>query len=385
MTLIYKMLIKKAKSEFLYSVDGKKIIDLFSGHGAVSLGHQYPAIVSALKRQMAKVWLTGGLSTIDHFRIKELIKHFFPKNYKLGVLYSTGMEAVEFALRAALIHTRKKKIISFAGSMHGKSVFTSALGWVNNWQLPLSNICRLPSLRQDKVENILVKVKKLINKKDVAAIIIEGYQCSNGGLSFPKRFYDELVPFCRRNKVLIIFDEILTGFYRTGSLFCFSKYGFIPDIILLGKSLGNGFPVSAVVLRKDIKLKKEMLPQSTFSNNPLALAVVAETLFQYQKTGWQKKALRIASIVRGKLKPLVLAGFKLRGAGACWILEFPLGLELPDLTQYFLQRGIAVNQVNNYLRLLPPLTIKPRNLEQACKILSTELYSLTVSKKSDLL
>jgi len=274
------MFIKKAKAECLYTNSGKKLIDLFSSHGAVSLGHNPLALVNVLKKQINSVWLSGGWPTAIQQKAHSLLDSFFPLTHETKVFYSTGMEAVEFALRAVKVHTGKKGIISFNGSMHGKSAATAALSWDNNWQDTPADVYRLPSLKEETEINILKNIKVVI-KKNIAAIIIEPYQCSNGGFSFSENFYLELVPLCKNNKIFIIFDEILTGFYRTGSLFAFSKYNFIPDIILLGKALGNGFPVSAVVMCQDITITKEMLPKSTYADNPLAAAVVSAVLKHY--------------------------------------------------------------------------------------------------------
>lgn len=373
------MLIIKAKAEYLYNDCGEKLIDLFSAHGAVSLGHSHPDIVKALNTQIKKVWLTGGWPTNIQQKASKLLASFFPKTYETKVFYSTGMEAVEFALRAAKVYTGKRGIISFEGDMHGKSAETAALGWDNPWQDTPPEIYRLPSLRSESPEHILQKIEKLISEESIAAIIIEPYQCSNGGFSFSKNFYTKLVPLCRDAGVLIIFDEILTGFYRTGSLFCFSKLGFVPDIILLGKALGNGFPVSAVVMRKDIEIKKEMLSKSTFADNPLAATVVTAVLKQYNKNIWLKKAEQIGQMIYEQLSELTLLGVELRGTGACWILELPQERIAFGLAGRLCRCGVAVNQVGNYIRLLPPLIIKTQILKKVCLCLVKELKSMLIN------
>ncbi len=370
-----KIVIHKAKYEYLYTNSGKKLIDLFSAHGAVSLGHNPNYLVKALKKQASKIWLSGGLPATIQREASELLTSFFPDTHKTKIFYSTGMEAVEFALRVAKVHTAKRGIISFSCSMHGKSGTTAALSWDNFWQDSPTDVYRLPSLREATEKNILKKIKSLADK-NIAAIIIEPYQCSNGGFSFSQEFYLELVPFCKKNKILIIFDEILTGFYRTGSLFAFSKYKFVPDIILLGKSLGNGFPVSAVVMRKNIEIKKEMLPRSTFADNPLAAAVVVAVLKQYKKKKWDKKVEQISQIIQEQFMGLARLDIKIRGSGACWILELPVKYTKRDFTNYFIKKGLAINQVNNFLRLLPPLIIKPQCLKKACLILKKEISKL---------
>lgn len=372
------MIIRKAQADYLYFDHDKKTIDLFAAHGAVSLGHNCVAVTKALKNQADKLWVAGGLPNSIQNKSQCLLNSFFPVTHATKIFYSTGMEAVEFALRVAKVNTGKLGIISFTGSMHGKSAETAALGWQNSWQHTPADVYRLPSLAESNEVNILKNIKQLINKKNIAAIIIEPYQCSNGGFCFSDKFYEELVPLCRKNNVLIIFDEILTGFYRTGSLFCFSKLKFVPDIVLLGKSLGNGFPVSAVVMRRDIEVVKEMLPNSTFSNNPLASSVATAVLKQFKKIGWSKKVMGIEKIIQDNLSPLKSVGVKLRGGGACWILELPAIRQWPNFTQHFFDCGLSINQVDNYIRLLPPLIIKPKNLKKACLILNKELSKLLV-------
>lgn len=367
------MNIVKAEKEMLFDETGKQYIDLTSGNGAVWLGHYNKNIIRAVQSQLDKVWLTGGLATPVHDELQKMILQFFPPSHSFAGLYSTGMEAAEFAIRIAKCVTKKTGLVGFAGSMHGKSMATAYLGWDNQDGIQLSNIRRLPFLPTIAEKELLFKLEEHLARGLTSAVFVEPLQGSAGCYMPSRDFNRAVIEMCRRYKVVSIYDEILTGFYRTGNLFCFSDTGLAPDIILIGKAIGNGFPVSAVVVDGRFPLEDKMLPGSTYANNPLAAAAVAATLKEIASLELDKKVANIEETIRDSLGNLSHKKIVLRGKGALWMLELPEQTDAGMLQRNLLNKGVHVRCSGRYLRILPPVIISQENLSNACKHISKEL------------
>lgn len=366
--------ITRAKNDLLFDVDGRRYIDLFSAHGTTWLGHANRDITAAVIRQLKKVWITGGLETVVAAEAKEVVESFFPPSHELAALYSTGMEAAEFALRVARVVTRKNGVVGFERNTHGKSLATAYLGWDNRDNLHVPDFHRLPFVPSCPEEQILAQLETLMTSQTLSAVFVEPLQGCGGGHSASKRFYQEAFRLCRDHNVLLIFDEILTGFYRTGTPFFFSELGFVPDIVLIGKALGNGFPVSGVIVDNAYPIRREMLPGSTYAANPLAAAAVLATLRRMRSLELSPKVSRIETIIANGLGPLQEIGIPPRGKGALWVIELPPELNIDKIVVNIYQRGVAVGYAGRYLRILPAATIEPSNLASACSVITSELF-----------
>src|SRR5262249_42617812 len=160
-------------------------------------------------------------------------------------------------------------------------------------------------------------------------------------------------------------DEILTGFHRTGPLFYFADLGFVPDVVLLSKAMGNGFPVSAVVADRTYPVVPAMFPGSTFAANPLAAAAAAATLRQVPQLDLPARVDRIDAALRAALTPLEDDGLAVRGGGAMWVVEMPPEMDGTALHRRILDRGVATGHAGRFLRLLPPATVAEENLHAA--------------------
>lgn len=187
------------------------------------------------------------------------------------------------------------------------------------------------------------------------------------------RFYDAAMQLCREHGALTVFDEILTGFYRTGPPFLLSELAAFPDIVLIGKAMGNGFPVSGVVVRRDISITPAMLAGSTFAGNPLAAAAVAATLKQMRLLNLPAMVTEIERTINEALGALRAHGIALRGKGAMWILELPEPMDVQALATRIYNRGAFVNFTGRFIRILPAATISLNNLATGCRIVRDEL------------
>lgn len=364
----------RAENDILVTGDGRRCIDLFSAHGTVLLGHTHCLIGEKISEQLGHVWISGGLETPAFVEAKALIESFFPGSHSLAALYSTGMESAEFAIRMARVLTGKNGVIGFEQSLHGKSLATAYLGWDNHDGVHLPGYFRLPFVQTASEEQVLELLEKTLSEQGVCALFVEPLQGSGGGYMGSRQFYREIARLCRTANALLVFDEILTGFYRTGAPFFFSDLGFVPDIVLIGKAMGNGFPVSAVVADKTFRIQKEMLPGSTFAANPLASAAVAATLQQMQTLNLPAMVAEIEKIMRTHFDPLKEISITARGKGALWIIELPQYMNMKDIVTNIYKSGVLVGFTRQQLRLMLAATIELNNLEFACTCITEELF-----------
>src|SRR6266581_54933 len=365
--------ITKAENDILFAENGRSYIDFFSAHGTTWLGHCNKGIAARIAEQLANVWITGGLETAVHIEAKAIVESFFPSSHELVALYSTAMEAAEFALRIARVAKKANGVVGFEQSMHGKSLATAHLGWDNKDRLCIPDFYRLPFVQSCPEGEILKRLKGVLAKDPVSAVFVEPLQGIGGGYRASDQFYQEVSRLCLENDVLLVFDEILTGFYRSGPAFFFSELGFVPDIILIGKAMGNGFPVSEVVVNKKYPIQKEMLPGSTYSGNALASAATLATLQQMKSMDLPQRVSRIEKTIVDSFGPLEELGIACRGKGAMWIAELAPGMNIEEIVGNIVRRGVLVSYSRHQIRILPAVTIEPSNLEKACSVIKDEL------------
>lgn len=365
--------IVRGDNDILIDEAEHRSIDLFSGHGTVWLGHSNRQIIDGVTAQLTEIWNTGGLPTMITRNARLLLASFLPTSHLLASFYSTGMEAAEFALRVARSATKKNGAIGFSRNLHGKSLATSQLGWDNGNPPLLPNLYRIPFLPTVTESESLTRLEKILNDGQISAVFVEPIQGSGGGHVASLSFYEKVLELCCQYKTLSVFDELLTGFYRTGPPFFFSTLNAVPDIMLLGKVIGNGFPVSAVVVHKAYPIQSDMLPGSTFANNPLAAAAVTATLQQIQSMEMAKMVRDIEGVIISELSPLNNSRTKLRGRGALWIIELPEDWDSSQIAANLYQRGVLVNNSGRFIRILPAATIEITNLKAACSIIAEEL------------
>lgn len=358
--------IVSADNDLLVDATGHCLIDLFSANGAALLGHAQPAIAAAVKAQLDAVWLTGGLPTPALDAARAAIEAVLPASLACAGLYSTGMEAAEFAMRIARVHTGRGDFIGFGHSMHGKSALTAALGWADAPASP--RVHRLSPWHAVPLEALLQEVDACLSQHPVAAMFFEPVLGSGGGHVAPAALCEALAGLCRRHGSLLVVDEILSGLHRTGPVLAYPAAASDPDIVLLGKALGNGFPVSAVALRPGLALAPAMLPGSTFAGNPLAAAAVVATLEQVRQADLPARVAAIEARVRGLAGDL--PGATLRGQGALWMIELPSAERARALVRALYRRGVFANCTAQYLRWMPAATITPTHLARACNVLA---------------
>ncbi|MDR2192504.1 MAG: aspartate aminotransferase family protein [Endomicrobium sp.] len=380
---VYKrdaLIVKKAKGQYIWDEKGKKYLDFFSGISVCNLGHLNGAVVKAAKKQLDEYAHVSNL-------------YYAPTQIELGqalaqkfggrvFLANSGAEANECAIKAArkFGHTTggRYEIIAFENSFHGRTIMTLAATGQKKFHEFLKP---LPPKFAFAKFNDISSVKKLINKK-TCAVIIELIQGEGGLFTADKHFLNELRNLCDKNNLLLIFDEIQCGVGRTGKFFAFENYGVKPDIITLAKSLANGLPLgAAIACGKAAEIFTYGDHGSTFGGNPVSCAA-ALAVIKTMTPSFLSKSLQTAKYLRAKLEELknkYSIVKEIRGMGL--MLGVDLNICGKDIVRQCLKKGLIVNCTHETtLRLLPPLIIAKKDVDEAVKILEETLKWQTLKK-----
>src|SRR5882672_11256405 len=204
-----------ARDEWLRDAGGREYIDVSMGYGSVWLGHNHPAVTRALVSQLERYAAPGYLPTGTLEAAEAALRQFIPDTHYLGGIYSTGMEAMETALRAACVHTGRTAIAGFSDSTHGRSFVTAAIGGESSTG-GFEFVHRLPSFAAARPNELTVGLRQLAQRAALAAIVVEPIQMTGGGYEIPEAVCTALFGLAREHAIPVLFDETLTGLYRCG-------------------------------------------------------------------------------------------------------------------------------------------------------------------------
>lgn len=367
----------RGKGSWLFDEKGRGYLDLFPGWGVSILGHSYPRIVRIIYQQAGKlIHLPNNLYQKEQVL---LARQIVDNSFKGKVFFAnSGAEAVECAIKITRLYgagkDKRYKIVAMKNSFHGRTFAAlSATGQVK-YQHPFK------PLLQKFVFARFNDFSSFKSKADGAvALIIELIQGEGGVNIADKEFIRDIYAYSRKKKMLFIVDEVQTGMARTGKMFCYQHYGIVPDILLLSKGLGAGFPISAVVVAEEVSsLMKPGLHASTFGGSPLACRVAREVFKIIKEKDLVKRAEKQGDYLISQLKKTLLPlprVKEVRGRGLMIAVElkqdsFPVFKEC-------LKRGLIINSThNNVLRIMPSLLVKKEELDRGVEILRTILAEL---------
>ena len=292
-----RLVIDHGRGVYLTDANGKTYLDFFSGVTVGSLGHCHPKYTAALKDQLDRVTF-GSFTTKPRADFLKKLSEVAPGNLKRTQIYSGGAEAVEAAIRLAKAYTGKFEVIGFWGGFHGKT--GGVLGLVGDkfkhdhgpmapgrYLTPYAHCYRCPfdATHPDCSFLCIEFLRKKIRYEttgSIAAILVEPVQGTSGNVVPPSGYLKALQSLAQENSALLIADEMITGFGRTGRLFGVEVDGIVPDILTMGKGMGGGFPVSGLISTDEIVAAKPFsLPSassSSYGGNPLASAAARVTL-----------------------------------------------------------------------------------------------------------
>jgi acetylornithine/succinyldiaminopimelate/putrescine aminotransferase len=371
--------VEKAEGVYFFDPDGKKYLDLISGIAVSSVGHRHPAVVRAIQEQTEKyldVMVYGELIKGPQVQLASALSETLPAKLDNVYLVNSGSEAVEGALKLAKRYTGRFEIISCRNAYHGST--HGALSVSGNETFKQAYRPLVPGNRQIRhgVMNDLSEINP-----NVAAVIIEPVQGEAGVRTATKEYFQDLRKTCSENGVLIICDEIQSGFGRTGKFWAFEHFGIEPDIVVSAKGMGGGMPIGAFISSKEIMHHLTNDPIlghiSTFGGHPVSAAASLATLKFIRESG-------IMETVKSREKQIVslLKHDRIHEIRSCGLMiaadvgSFEINqkiihkaLEKGLLTDWFLFNDQSI-------RIAPPLIISEQEIEEACSILNECLDNL---------
>lgn len=409
--------VAKAEGAVIEDVDGNRMIDLAGGIGCLNTGHRAAGVVDAVKRQLDRFLHTSFnvLPYESYIAVCEKLNALAPgKGPKKTVLLNTGAEAVENAIKIARSYTKRQAIICFEDAFHGRTYMAMAATSKTHpykagfepfpadvYRIPYAYCFRCsyslayPSCEVYCARHIEDTFKRVVAAESVAAVIVEPILGEGGFVTPPPEFYPTLAEICRRHGILLIADEVQTGFARTGAMFTCERLGLDPDLVTMAKSLTGGFPMGAVTGRADI-MDAPGVGQlgGTFGGNPVACEAALAVFEIIEKDNLCARANVLGERFRKRaLKwqaQWELVG-DVRGLGAMQALELvrckatrePADDETKQVSQYCYEHGlitITAGSYSNVIRLLMPLVISDAQMDEAMDVLEAALAHVVEKK-----
>ena len=414
---------ERARGVHVWDAEGRKYLDLTAAFGVAAAGHANPRVVRAGQKQMAtllhamgdvhphalKAELAAELSALTFGRWSKNASKFKTVRQKPAkgarphaktIFCNSGFEAVEAALKTAVLATGKRGVIAFEGAYHGlgygalnathrdhfRGPFRSQLG-------EFGHFVPFPSKdNKDSLEKAVARLAAILRRKSIGAVLVEPIQARGGINVPPSDFLPMLRRLCDAHGVLLILDEIYTGFGRTGEWFACEHFGVSPDIICLGKALTGGFPMSACVGRADVMdtawpaTTGEAIHTSTFLGHPVGCAMALANIAEIRTQKLVERSARTGAFLRQVLSEIqephsqlrfaargigLMAGLELTRPDGAPATEAALGAikELLHSGFIFLPEGEHANVIG----FTPPLTISERQIRSAVAAVANAL------------
>ena len=366
---LYDVTPVSAKGIVVIDNKGQEYLDFYGGHAVISIGHGHPHYVKRLETQLNKIGFYSNAvqNPLQQELAQKLGKLSGCEDYNL-FLCNSGAEANENALKLASFHNEKSRVIAFKNGFHGRT--SAAVATTDNEKInaPLNKQQKVTFLEFDDLESFQNEIKK----EDVCAVILEAIQ-GVGGLDEPTtEFYQKVARLCTAHRVVLIADEVQSGFGRTGKFFGFQHHGIRPDIISIAKGMGNGFPVGGILIHEDIKASYGLLG-TTFGGNHLACTATLAVLEVLEKEHLIQNASALEDYFKEKANTIPQVK-RTKGRGLMLGLEFEF--EVADLrkrliyNQHLFTGGAKDKHV---LRILPALNITKEHLDVFFEALKKEL------------
>jgi 4-aminobutyrate aminotransferase-like enzyme len=399
--------IARGSGSILEDVDGNRFVDLAAGIGVNALGHAHPAYVKALQAQLEQVSV-GSFTTAARATALAKVASHTPAGLDRIQLYSGGTEAVEAALRLAKSRTKKYEFLSFWGGFHGKTAGTlsligdgtkNALGpmmpgahhapYADCYRCPLA--LTYPSCGVE-CASFARKVIQRSTTGALAAILVEPIQGTAGNVIPPPEFLTAVQGIAKENDALLIVDEMITGFGRTGRWFASEHAGLKPDVLTMGKGLGNGFPVSGLASSEEITRSTPWgAPSgssSSYGGNPMAGAAIAASVTAIEEDRLVENAAAVGEWMLSRLRDMQerypFVG-DVRGRGLLIGVELvkdrktkePLDKKVcVRIFQECVRRGVICMVYSPHFRINPPLSIDRKTAEAGLAVLDAAFARL---------
>lgn len=397
--------VAKAEGLFYIGIDGKKYLDFTSGIATENTGHRHPKVVAAIKEQVDSL-VHGPIGIINYESIINLAKKLqtiLPEPLDCFFFGNSGAEAIEGAVKLARHVTKRQYVVSFLGGFHGRTMGALSLttskskyrrglpvGAGMTYQLPYAQITETPDGLDHDVywsQHVEKDFEKLFNHQvapdEVAAVILEPVLGEGGYVIPPKAWLQKIREICDQHGILLIFDEVQTGFGRTGDWFAANRFGVTPDIMAIAKGIASGLPLSATVASKELMEQWAIGSHSTtFGGNPIACAAACATIDVLKEEGMVENARNLGDYALRRLVDLkekhpVMGN--VRGMGLMLGIEIvhpengaPNGEGLMNILEKCLHKGVIFYLSGNkgeVIRMMPPLNVDQENLDRGIALL----------------
>ena len=405
--------IQSAKGAIIIDADGRELIDFAGGIGVNNAGHGVPEIIEAIKSQADKfIHASFNVSVYEQYLdLTEKLCEILPHGESTkAMLTLSGAESVENAIKIARAVTGKSGIICYDGSFHGRTMMAMTLTSnvkykegagpyapeVYRLEFPYYKPSMSSRMTSDEFDDLMImKLHKTfsstVSVSQTAAIILELVQGEGGFTVASKKYVQYLRKFCTENNIFLIFDEVQSGFGRTGKWAAYEHYGVTPDLSTWAKSMGGGMPIGAVIGKQEIMdAVKPGLIGGTYLGNPLSCVASLASINYMQKNNINAAGEKVGKIVREKFNQLQEKYPKnitdVRGLGAMLAIEFfnqetkmPDGDSTKAIVNKCLEKGLIVitsGTYGNCIRILSPLFIEDEILEKGLSILEQTIEEI---------
>lgn len=393
----------KASGSYVTGEDGKEYLDFASGVAVMNVGHNHPQVVQAAKEQIDKM-IHVGHNVVYYPAYVELAEKLSALNGGDHMVYfsNSGAEVNEGAIKLAKKVTKRPAILSFKRGFHGRtlgttSITSSSAAYRKDYEGLLPSVYysdfpyayRSGLSEEGEVKRCLMQLEELfqlqVSPDSIAAMIVEPIQGEGGYIVPPSSFLKKLREICDQQGILLIFDEIQTAFGRTGKMFAYEHFGVKPDILTLAKGIASGFPLSALVARRELM---EQWPAGThggtYGGNPVACAASLASIKILEEEGLEN-ARTMGDYLKSKLEEWELKYpfiGNVRGVGLMLAMEFVTEDGKPDasrveaLRKYALEQGLILlgcGTDKNVIRFIPPTTVAKAEIDQALTIIEQGL------------
>ncbi len=365
------IIITKGKGALVWDIHDKEYIDCTGSYGVCVVGHSHPKVVEAIKKQAETLISCHGSFYSDvRSELLQKIIQITPKGLDKVFLANSGAETVECAIKLARKFSGKPEIVAMMGAFHGKTMGALSATWDKKYRDPFKPL--VPEFKHVPPDN-LERVREAITEK-TAAILVEPIRGEGGIRVPPNGFLQGLREICNEKNILLIFDEVQTGFGRTGKIFACEHWNVIPDIICLAKSVAGGLPIGMTIAREDIMSSfKVGEHSSTFSGSPLVCAAACAAIDVLVNEKLPERAATLGEYFKEKLQDLQTRYRiikEVRGLGL--MIGVELRFDVLNILIKSMNKGaLILDAGRNVLRFLPPLVIKKEQIDKVLVVLDS--------------
>lgn len=378
--------IVKGEMQWLYDHTGKRYLDCFAGVSVMNCGHCNPDIVEATYKQMLMLQHTSIIYlTAPIVQLAEALSAVMPKNITRSFFTCTGSEANETALQMAKLYSGKTHFIAMEGGLHGRTYQTMSVTGIPMWRSDVALLDTVHFVKRYDHEDALADVKAVIDRvgaDKIAAMIVEPIQGNGGIVTARSGYFKALHTLLKAHDILLIVDEVQTGFARTGKMFAFEHEDIEPDIVTVAKALGNGMPISAACTSDAIAAQFNRPSASTLGANPVCAQTALAVLKYIDNHDLVARSKKLGAQLEGGLLKLqhnypdqivcVRGKGLMLGMVLCASEPYSAAEATDFILEYALEQGVIIGKNGldrNVLAFQPPLVIDSENIEMLLAVL----------------